>query len=352
MVAEKQKHRQAALKAWETIRRRHKEQRAKDTEKLTQWITVDKIGKISHPEILQEEKFDVWPGNGVIKLFKKTPDDIACGPFWELRWAYGCPLNCSYCYLRGTMRGRMNPSYVRFEETKRCVKEAFQNIKKPQIFNSGELCDSLMNPPLMADIVDLFEGQTKHKIYLLSKFGINNIGFLLEKPRNQVICGWSVNAEPVASKWETGAAKPKERIEAASLVWEEGFDTRIRIDPIFPIQNWETHYGNLLENIFSAIFPNRIILGTPRGLWKTINYAKKANVDMSWTKFFIENTGWGRKISFQSRKKIYEYFVKKLESMGYPIHKISICKETISMLKELNLHKKGCNCYGPTAYTS
>ena len=164
---EKQKHRQAALKAWETIRQKHKEQRVKGVEKLTQWIEVKKIGDITHPEISEVPIREIWPGNGVIKLFNKTPDDIACGPFWEIRWAYGCPLNCSYCYLRGTMRGRMKPSYVRIEETKRCIQEAFQHIHEPQIFNSGELCDSLMNPPLMAEIVDLFEEQKKHKIYLL-----------------------------------------------------------------------------------------------------------------------------------------------------------------------------------------
>ncbi len=164
LSSERQKHRQAALKAWDTIRRKHKEQRVKGVEKLTQWIDAEKIGNIVHPEIVEEPFRKQWSGNGVIKLFNKTPIDIACGPFWEIRWAYGCPLGCSYCYLRGTMRGRMKPSYVRTEETKRCVREAFLNIHNPQIFNSGELCDSLMNPPLMAEIVDLFEEQKKHKI--------------------------------------------------------------------------------------------------------------------------------------------------------------------------------------------
>ena len=349
---ERRKHREAALKAWETIRRKHREKRVEGVEKLTNFIDVEKIGKITHPEVSPEKIEDSWPGNGVIKLFKKTPEDIACGPFWEIRWAYGCPLNCSYCYLRGTMRGRMKQSYVRIEETTRCIKEAFQQIIEPQIFNSGELCDSLMNPPLMVKIVDLFEEQTKHKIFLLSKFGTKNIGFLLEKPRKQVICGWSINSEPVALKWESAAAKPSDRIEAASLVWESGYDTRIRIDPIFPIENWEKHYGKILEDVFSSFWPNRIILGTPRGLWKTINYAKKAGVDMSWTNFFEENTSWGKKLSFESRKDIYTFFYDKIESLSYPLQRVSMCKETTEMWNELGLKyvPKTCNCYGKAAY--
>ena len=352
MSIKSKKQREAALKAWETIRKKHKQKRVEGVEKLTNWIPLDKINNIQHPESTAEDSILTWKGNGVVKLFHKTPEDIACGPFWEVRWAYGCPINCSYCYLRGTMKGRMKPSFVRIEETLRCLEEAFLNITKPSIFNSGELCDSLMNPSIMIDIVDFFETQNKHKIYLLSKYGTSNMGFLLETLRSQVICGWSVNCKKVTEKWEQTAAKPEDRIKAANLAWEEGYDTRIRIDPIFPIENWKEHYNKLIEDIISSLHPNRIILGTPRGLWKTINYAEKAGVDMTWTQFFTENSGWGKKISFDKRKEIYKFFYDKLDSLDYPFHRISICKETIKMWEALGLpyKNKQCNCYGNDAF--
>lgn len=49
-------------------------------------------------------------GDGrVIKRFDKTGTavfggDIVCPHFLELKWAYGCPLQCAYCYLQGTLR--------------------------------------------------------------------------------------------------------------------------------------------------------------------------------------------------------------------------------------------------------
>jgi len=350
-MSERQKRREAALKAWETIRRKQQEQRIKGVSKLDKFIEVEDIGQIEHPEASQRTESNTWKGNGVIKLFDKTPDDILCGPFWEIRWAYGCPLNCSYCYLRGTMRGKMSPKYVRFEEIERCVGEAFSKISKPHIFNSGELSDSLMNPALMEKVADLFETQDKHKILLLSKFGTKNIGFLLEKLRKQTICAWSINTEAIASKWETMAAQPSDRIDAAALVWELGYDTRVRIDPIFPISDWKIQYSNLIEKIFSAFYPNRIILGTPRGLWKTIHYAEIAQLDMSWSKFFQEDTGWGKKLSFSVRKEIYQFLIDFIESFGYPIHKISICKESNEIWHSLGLKckKNTCNCYGKEA---
>jgi spore photoproduct lyase len=346
-------YKEAALKAWRTIRRKKREEAAEGVEKLDNWIDVESINNIQHPEISDQEEEEIWEGNGVVKLFSKTPDDIACGPFWEIRWAYGCPLDCSYCYLRGTMRGKLKPSYVRIEEVKKCIIEAFEKIKSPQLFNSGELCDSLMNPSNMVEIVDIFETQNKHKIYLLSKFGLKNIGFLLEKKRKQTICAWSINAEPVSKLWEKSAAKPVDRIRAASLVWEEGYDTRIRFDPIFPIKNWKKHYDKIINNVFSELLPNRIILGTPRGLWKTIHYAKLSGTDMEWSNFFAEDSGWGKKLSFDQRKEIYSFFYEKLESLGYPIHKVSICKETREMWNYLGCQEKSklCNCYGPEAFS-
>lgn len=348
-VEEKKKHKEAALKAWKTIKREKRKKAAKSTAKITSFISPETIERIKHPEAigLKEEHGFPWKGNRIVVPFDKTPYDIVCGMFWEVRWAYGCPHNCSYCYLRGTMRGRMKPQYVRTELVLQALDEAFTKIKTPAIFNSGELSDSLMNPPLMKPIVDKFEEQKIHKIYLLSKCGTQNIGFLTDVPRDQVICGWSINAFEVARLWEKGAAQPEDRIDAATLVSKAGYDTRIRIDPIFPIMDWRVYYGDLLNQIFSKFTPNRIILGTPRGLWKTIKYAKEADADIEWIRFFAEDSSWGKKLAFEQRKQIYDFFYDKLRSSGYPQNKISLCKETMEMWEALKLKTcpQTCHCY-------
>ncbi len=349
----KEKLRQAAVKAWKTIRKRKREKAARNTKRITQFIDPQTIQRIRHPEMTDfEEKLEpAWKGNRIVVLFHKTPPSIACGKFWELRWAYGCPLNCSYCYLRGTTRGRMKPQYVKIDHVLKALDEAFAKIREPAIFNAGELSDALMNPPMMAQIVEKFEEQNRHKIYLLTKFGAKNIQFLLDKPRRQVICGWSINADPVARLWEKAAPSPDERIEAAKKVSSVGYDTRIRIDPIFPVTDWKSHYEDLLNRIMSNLNPNRIILGTPRGLRKTIKYAQKAGVDMSWTKFFREDTGWGKKLAFRQREEIYRFLYDRLDSMGYPSSMTCLCKETTEMWEALGLDytPRICNCYGKKA---
>lgn len=353
ILENKEKHREAAFKAWKTIKKKRRERAGKDTQKILKFIEPEAMHRIKHPESnrLHAGVEQTWNGNRIVVPFDKTPSDIGCGRFWELRWAYGCPLNCSYCFLRGTTRGKMKPQYVRTEHVLEALDEAFLKISTPSIFNAGELSDALMNPNIMAQIVDKFEEQNKHKIYLLTKFGTRNVQFLLDKRRKQVICGWSINAAVVARKWEKSAPAPNERIEAARLVSSAGYDTRIRIDPIFPVRDWMLHYGNLIDKILESFTPNRIIVGTPRGLWKTIKYAKEAGVDMSWAWCFKEDTSWGKKLAFEERKEIYQFLYDKLNFTGYPLSRVSICKETEAMWNALGFgYIPGtCNCYGRTA---
>jgi len=364
METNREKRRKAALKAWETIRRKRrfeKEAEAKRLLNLELFIKPSEIARIKHPE-------DIFPlipqkierkkySERIIRPFHKTPSDIVCGKFWELRWAFGCPFGCAYCYLRGTYGGRISPpKYVKIEHVLKALDEVFGdpqfNDGRPTIINSGELADSLMNPIFMEMIADKFEENDKHKLLLLTKFGTKNIGFLVKTPRRQVICAWSLNAPEVARLWEAHAPSVDDRIKAAKLVKETGYTVWIRIDPIFPIEKWQDCYGRLLQKIFDNLIPNRVILGTPRGLRKTIYYANKTGVDTSWIKYFGEKTGWGLKLPFDLRKTIYTFMRDKLKELGYDVErKVSICKETVEMWKALGwtYYPGECQCYGEHA---
>ena len=354
----KTKHREAAYKAWKTIKEKKRAEAVSGSIKLEEFLAPVEIAKIDHPEELSalyplrlNEAFMKYRAS-IVKPFIKTPPTIVCGKFWELRWAFGCPYDCAYCYLRGTFKGDKRPRFVRLNYVLRALDEVFKdplfNDGKPTLFNSGELADSLMKPELMEIICDKFEEQSKHKLLLLTKAGPSNIQFLLKKRRKQVVCARSLNAVKVAKLWER-APSPIERIRAAKLVYEAGYPVWIRIDPVFPIEDWEIHYEHLLYKILDALQPRRIILGTPRGLWKTIHYAYKSDVDTSWIKFFedAERTDWGLKLRFELRREIYTYLADKLREMGYQGN-ISLCKETDEMWKTLGWRyvKGACQCYG------
>jgi len=285
--------------------------------------------------------------DGMIVYFSKTPFDIVCPHFWELRWAFGCPFECAYCYLQGTGRGNKSPKYRPLNRVMKAIDKAFKDEyfqKHPSIFNSGELSDSLMHPFNMRQIADLFETQDRHKLLLLTKSG--NVEWLSQKPRKQTIASFSINAAEISRKWENKAPLPQQRIEAAKQLAESGYEIRIRIDPIFPVENWQTYYENLVYSILSTLpaDPDRITLGTPRGLSKTLIFAK----DRSWEKVAFtenpENSGWGKKAPAPLRKEIYTFFFDKLEHLGFDKSKIALCKETRFMWNELGLNQAKCRC--------
>ena len=285
--------------------------------------------------------------DGIVVYFNKTPSDIVCPHFWELRWAFGCPFDCAYCYLQGTGRGNKNPRYRDVNKVIRALNRAFRHeyfVDNPSIFNSGELSDSLMNSTHMKQIADFFETQDKHKLLLLTKS--HRVGWLIKEPRKQTVASFSLNANEVWRRWEKRTSSPQQRITAAKELLESGYEVRVRIDPIFPIKNWKNHYENLIYSMFSELpsDPDRITLGTPRGLTKTLIFAK----DRSWERIaFMDNperTGWGKKAPTPLRKEIYLFFYDKLESLGFGKSRIAVCKETKSMWKELDLNHNLCRC--------
>jgi spore photoproduct lyase len=287
--------------------------------------------------------------DGIAVYFNKTPSDIVCPHFWELRWAFGCPFDCAYCYLQGTGRGNKSPRYRPVGKVLDALRKAFEHeyfARHPAIFNSGELSDSLMNPSNMREIANIFETQSRHKLLLLTKN--SHVEWLVQERRKQTIASFSLNATDVWRRWEKRTASPQERINAAKRLISSGYEVRIRIDPIIPIQDWQASYEDLVYSLFCELptDPDRITLGTPRGLAKTLIFAK----DRTWEKAAFtdepEKSGWGKKAPQWLRKEIYLFLLDKLTDLGFDKSRIALCKETQLMWKELGMspQENKCNC--------
>jgi len=287
----------------------------------------------------------------IITRFDKTSlpkrkTDIVCPHFLELKWAYGCPYDCAWCYLKGTFRFRpdgKSPVVKPYDKIRLHVERFLSEVKEPEILNTGEIADSLMNEhtsfPFTKFIIPIFEKQSLHKVLFLTKS--SNVKNLLKiDPHKQAIVSFSLNAIPVAEKWEKAPYVLK-RIDAAKKVYDSGYEVRIRIDPMIPIENWQKYYLELLEIIFNNFIPERITLGSLRGLQSTINGC----VDKSWVRYLKETSNWGRKIDFPTRYKMYTTIIQELKEK-YNIHKIALCKETVHMWSALGMdyRKIKCNC--------
>jgi len=297
-------------------------------------------------EILVERVND----GSIIKRFDKTPlpqrqTDVVCPHFLELKWAYGCPYDCAWCYLKGTFRFRPNgtaPAVKPFEKIELHTLRFLDEVKTPEILNTGEIADSLMHEhaemPFSKFIIPLFEKQSLHKVLFLTKSSfVENL--LKIKSNNQAIISFSLNAIPIAERWEKAPPVLK-RVEAAKKVFDAGYDVRIRIDPMVPVENWQKYYLALIEIIFQNITPERITLGSLRGLQSTINGC----TDKTWIRYLKESSNWGRKIDFKTRYDMYAALIQELKA--YKFEKVALCKETVQMWHALKMDYKKirCNC--------
>lgn len=292
-------------------------------------------------------------GDGsIITLFDKTPfpkndTDVVCPHFLELKWANGCNFDCSWCYLNGTLRFRpmgKKPYLKNKEKIKQHIRIFLDNVETPSILNSGELADSLVFEgngfSLSSDIVPLFNNQSRHKLLILTK-SANIKGILRSEAQDSLIISISINGIDVSKRWEKGAPNPIQRISAAAKLKNEGYPIRVRIDPIVPVQNWKEDYRCLIQNLFEQFEPERITIGSLRGLRSTINNCK----DTTWVDFLDEKSNWGKKIPLIKRLEMYTYIINIL-SDEHSYHSVGVCKETKEVWKHLGLDYKKikCNC--------
>jgi spore photoproduct lyase len=301
-----------------------------------------------------EERVKKVGDGSIICLFYKTPypekpTDVVCPHFLELKWANGCYFDCAWCYLNGTYRfhpeWKKRPNIKDYAKIKLHLEVFLGSNSKPEILNAGELSDSLItehtSKPFSSLLGELFSANhTKHRVLFLTKS--NRVGNILKQNlQKYLIMSFTLNAEKVSETWEKGAPRVSKRIEAAKKVFEAGYTTRIRIDPMVPIASWERHYANLIDDIFSNFIPERITIGSLRGLQSTINQAK----DRSWVPYVTERSNWGKKIPLETRHRMYSTLINYLEK-EYDYDRVALCKETVEIWERLKLDYKEikCNC--------
>jgi spore photoproduct lyase len=296
-------------------------------------------------------------GEGILRRFAKTEfpvkeTDVVCPHFMLLAWANGCPYSCAWCFLKGTFRfqgqdeqGRVPMTFKDRERIAKHLRAFLEARVTAEIINTGELCDSLMDEDKRETttfsefIMSYIEG-TQHRVLFLTK-STNIQKFLVNKWQKNSILAWSLNAPEVALKWEKLSPSPVERLEAAKLVYDAGYEVRLRIDPMVPLDNWREIYGGWVDEIYRKLKPSVITLGCLRGLTTTIIYAK----DKSWVPYLTEKSNWGKKPPHEQRLEMYQFMIAKIRAYDKNV-RIGICKETLAMYAALELKPAEirCNC--------
>ena len=191
--------------------------------------------------------------------FKLSP--IPPSADWQFHLAEGCPAHCQYCYLAGSLQG---PPVIRVFANLPQILDNLANYERSGQSTSFEV--SCYTDPLgiehltgsLAECIRYFGTREASTLRWVSKF--DNVDGLLDLPHHgHTRCRVSVNAAQVSRQLEGGTASVPNRLQALrrlALPHEQGgggYPVGLVIAPIMAIENWQTHYAQLLDEIETAL---------------------------------------------------------------------------------------------------
>lgn len=183
---------------------------------------------------------------------------------WQFHLAEGCPAHCQYCYLAGSLQG---PPVVRVFANLPPILDNLKNYERdaspdaPTTYEASCYTDPLGIEHLtgsLAESIRYFGTRPHAQLRCVSKF--DAVDELIDLPHNgRTRFRSSINAHPLSKRLEGGTASIAARLGALrqmALPRARGggeYPIGLVIAPIMPLEDWETHYGALLDDAAQAL---------------------------------------------------------------------------------------------------
>lgn len=183
-----------------------------------------------------------------------TKKHLGCG-YWILNLGFGCPFDCSYCYLQQyqNVPGILLPANM--EDFLESFDEFHSKIDNKLIrIGTGEFCDSLALDHISDYSKILVPFFSKRNVLFELKTKSANINNLLKMPGSKnIVISWSLNPQSFIKNEEIAVASLEERLLAAQKIQKHGYSIAFHFDPIVPIDNWEEEYKNVIDMIYEYV---------------------------------------------------------------------------------------------------
>jgi spore photoproduct lyase len=186
---------------------------------------------------------------------------------WRFDLAEGCPAHCQYCYLAGSLKGPpVTRAYANLPEilggleayvgrgaiTSKMAHRAGEGTTFEASCYTDPLGIEHLTGSLSAAIEHFGRWDAEVQLRFTTKYdGVEPLLGLAHRRRTRV--RFSVNAEPVANRFEGGTARLGARIGALRAMALAGYPIGLTVAPIMPIEDWREHYAALFDNVAAAL---------------------------------------------------------------------------------------------------
>ena len=327
-------------------------------------ISRDTIGTPRDLEIYRTTR----KTNFIADWVNTAQDKDYCCEYWaDLKIGKGpCGYRCPDCFLILTHRVKADPSrHILYENRQSFITAATSWLLKPTHRKSlgvGIDCsDSLLYEGVTGyarALIPLFaDPQTNpfdRHLILLTKSA--NVHYLEGLPTRNTVVSFSLNPQKIADIFEGHypdglriTPSISTRVNASRTCEDMGFETRWRIDPIIPIDDWQDIYRKFFKQVATCT-PRRITLGIYRQMGpglKTFS-EKWGLVPMLWEPPFklTRDIGLHYQLARSMRIKIYKELKNMIrETWPSPVRpELSLCKEIGEVRKASGITSRHCNC--------
>ncbi len=257
------------------------------------------------------------------KICPCTKGCVRCG-YWVLNIGFGCPIDCSYCYLQNysNVPGIMLPANI--EDYYEYIRQMDKVIVGRTRIGTGEFTDSLALDKYTgysSRLIPFFKDTRNLVLELKTK--VSEIDNVLEQDaHDNVVISWSINTRRISESYEKGAADMSSRIKAAQRAAQKGYRVGFHFDPIVYYLGWEDEYKAIVKEIFSCNEIKRntawISLGTLRytpGLKQTAEMRFSDN-QMFYEGEFMEDVDGKLRYPRKVRIDIYNKMIDWIKSFN------------------------------------
>jgi spore photoproduct lyase len=199
----------------------------------------------------------------------RTPQPIPPSADWRIDLARGCPAHCQYCYLAGSLTGPpVTRAYANLDEvlagigthagrgtvTSGTTSRGHEGTTFELSCYTDPLGIEHLTGALELAIARVGAGAYGRDVSLrfTTKFAdLGNLPGLDHRRRTRV--RFSVNADPVAKRFEGGTSATADRLVALRTLAEAGYPIGLTIAPVIPVPGWAEEYGRLLDTVGTAL---------------------------------------------------------------------------------------------------
>lgn len=264
--------------------------------------------------------------------------DKVCRPCWRLHFQRGCVHKCAYCGLGGVLISAVN------------AKQWCENLGRLMDAHPWQetylLEDDADVPGLepelgcLGEIIEWFGTLEDRYVIIHTKSWNSQWMTDLEHNGNTIIV-WSISADTQSREIEPVCGTMEERIEAARIAQEAGYQIRYKFKPIVPVRNWREEASEAIDLLFQKTDPDVISLCV--FMWHDVESMKrKLPVELldPWALEAAEEAGLTpsqtRAAPFPEdvRAEIYLHYFREIRRHN-PDVPVSLSTENFSMWKRL-----------------